>query len=200
MIPILDSKRQYAKIGDKVEKEVLEVLRSGQYILGKHNTAFSEEIASYIGTKYAVTLNSGTDALHLALRALDIGPGDEVITTAFTFVATTEAIGIVGATPVFADINPDTFNIDPQDIENKITPKTKAIIPVHLNSLQVQELAESFKLVRIPCRCRQFALWIAKAWRQILDNRSRHLVAVATINKLHLTRHILLLHVDSNFK
>ena len=132
MIPILDSKRQYAKIGDKVEKEVIEVLRSGQYILGKHNNALSEELAAYIGTKYSVTLNSGTDALHLALRALDIGAGDEVITTAFTFVATTEAIGIVGATPVFADINPDTFNIDPADIESKITPKTKAIIPVHL--------------------------------------------------------------------
>lgn len=132
MIPILDSKRQYAKIGDKVEKEVIEVLRSGQYILGKHNNALAEELAAYIGTKYSVTLNSGTDALHLALRALDIGAGDEVITTAFTFVATTEAIGIVGATPVFADINPDTFNIDPADIEAKITPKTKAIIPVHL--------------------------------------------------------------------
>lgn len=132
MIPILDSKRQYAKIGEKIEKEVVEVLRSGQYILGKHNNALAEELAAYVGTKYSVTLNSGTDALHLALRALDIGEGDEVITTAFTFVATTEAIGIVGAHPVFADIDPDTFNIDPKDIEAKITPKTKAIIPVHL--------------------------------------------------------------------
>ncbi len=132
MIPILDLKRQYAQIGDKIEKEVLEVLRSGQYILGKHNQALSEEIASYIGTKYAVTLNSGTDALHLALRALDIGEGDEVISVAFTFVATTEAIGIVGAKPVFVDIDKDTFNIDAKAIEAKITPRTKAIIPVHL--------------------------------------------------------------------
>ena len=103
MIPILDSKRQYAKIGEKVEKEVIEVLRSGQYILGKHNKAFEEEISSFLKVKHAVTLNSGTDALHLALRALDIGKGDEVITVAFTFVATAEAIGIVGAKPVFIE-------------------------------------------------------------------------------------------------
>ena len=97
MIPILDSKRQYAKIGSEVEKAVCEVLRSGQYILGPNCKALEAELAKYIGCNYTVALNSGTDALHLALRALDIGAGDEVITTAFTFVATTEAIGIVGA-------------------------------------------------------------------------------------------------------
>lgn len=132
MIPILDLKRQYKQIGEEIEKEVIEVLRSGQYILGKHNNALSEEMAAYVGTKHAVTLNSGTDALHLALRALDIGEGDEVISVAFTFVATTEAIGIVGAKPVFVDIDKDTFNIDAKAIESKITPRTKAIIPVHL--------------------------------------------------------------------
>lgn len=132
MIPIIDSKRQYATVGAQVEKEVIEVLRSGSYILGKNNKAFEQEIAQFLGCKHTVALNSGTDALHLALRALDIGAGDEVITTAFTFVATTEAIGIVGAKPVFVDINPDTYNIDPSLIEEKITPKTKAIIPVHL--------------------------------------------------------------------
>lgn len=132
MIPILDSKRQYATIGNEIEKAVCEVLRSGSYILGPNVKALEAELAKYIGCNYTVSLNSGTDALHLALRALDIGHGDEVITTAFTFVATTEAIGIVGATPVFADIDPDTFNIDPKKIEEKITPKTKAIIPVHL--------------------------------------------------------------------
>ena len=132
MIPILDSKRQYATIGAEVEKAVCEVLRSGSYILGPNCKALEVELAKYIGCNYTVTLNSGTDALHLALRALDIGAGDEVITTAFTFVATTEAIGIVGAHPVFADIDPDTFNIDPAKIEAAITPKTKAIIPVHL--------------------------------------------------------------------
>jgi len=132
MIPIFDSKRQYNEIGADIEKAVCEVLRSGSYILGNNTKELEKELAEYTDSKYAVALNSGTDALHLALRALDIGKGDEVITSAFTFVATTEAIGIVGATPVFADINSDTFNLDPVEIEKAITPKTKAIIPVHL--------------------------------------------------------------------
>src|SRR5574344_353914 len=132
MIPILDLTRQYKEIGEEAEKAVVEVMRSGQYILGKHNKGLQEELEKFIGVKHAVALNSGTDALHLALRALDIGKDDEVITTAFTFVATAEAIGIVGAKPVFVDIDKDTFNIDAEKIENAITPKTKAIIPVHL--------------------------------------------------------------------
>lgn len=132
MIPIFDSKRQYAEIGEAAEKAVCEVMRSGSYILGKNTKALEQELADFIGVKYTVGLNSGTDALHLALRALDIGKGDEVITTAFTFVATAEAIGIVGAKPVFVDIDADTFNIDPAKIEEAITPNTKAIIPVHL--------------------------------------------------------------------
>ena len=132
MIPIFDSKRQYAQIGEAAEKAVCEVMRSGSYILGANTKALEQELADYIGCKYTIGLNSGTDALHLALRALDIGAGDEVITTAFTFVATAEAIGIVGAKPVFVDIDSDTFNIDPAKIEEAITPNTKAIIPVHL--------------------------------------------------------------------
>ena len=132
MIPILDSKRQYAQIGAEAEKAVCEVMRSGSYILGPNVKALESELASYIGCKYTVALNSGTDALHIALRALNIGPGDEVITTAFTFVATAEAIGMVGAKPVFVDIDENTFNIDPKAIEAAITPNTKAIIPVHL--------------------------------------------------------------------
>ncbi|MBO5435976.1 DegT/DnrJ/EryC1/StrS family aminotransferase [bacterium] len=132
MIPIFDSKRQYAQIGAEAEKAVCEVMRSGCYILGPNVKALESELASYIGCNYTVALNSGTDALHIALRALDIGEGDEVITTAFTFVATAEAIGMVNAKPVFVDIDPDTFNIDPAKIEAAITPKTKAIIPVHL--------------------------------------------------------------------
>ena len=132
MIPILDSKRQYATIGSEVEKAVCEVLRSGSYILGPNTKAFEQEMADFYGCKYTVGLNSGTDALHIALRALDIGAGDEVITVAFTFVATTEAIGIVGAKPVFVDIDPDTFNMDASKLEAAITPRTKAIIPVHL--------------------------------------------------------------------
>lgn len=132
MIPIVDLKRQYKQTGEEIEKAVVDVLRSGAYILGPNTKALESEIASYVGTKHAIGLNSGTDALHLALRALDIGKGDEVITVAFTFVATTESIEIVGATPVFVDIDPDTFNMDVTQIEDKITPKTKAIMPVHL--------------------------------------------------------------------
>lgn len=158
MIPILDLKRQYNQIGQEIEKEVVEVLRSGTYILGPHNKALADDLATYIGVKHAVTLNSGTDALHLALRALDIGAGDEVITTAFTFVATTEAIGIVGAKPVFVDIDANTYNIDAEKIENAITPKTKAIIPVHLygqpaNMKVIMEIAKKHNLFVIEDCC-----------------------------------------------
>lgn len=132
MIPIVDLKRQYKQTGAEIEKAVVDVLRSGAYILGPNTKALEQEFASYLGAKHSIGLNSGTDALHLALRALDIGKGDEVITVAFTFVATTESIEIVGATPVFVDIDPDTFNMDVKQIEDKITPRTKAIMPVHL--------------------------------------------------------------------
>lgn len=132
MIPILDLTRQYTQLKDQIDKEVINVLGSGSYINGPNCKKLIEDMTKYLGCKRTVGVGNGTDALQLALMALDIGPGDEVITVAFTFVATTEAIGIVGATPVFADINPNTYNIDPKDIEAKITSKTKAILPVHL--------------------------------------------------------------------
>ena len=158
MIPILDSKRQYAQIGNDIEKAVCEVLRSGSYILGPNVKALETELAEYIGIDHAVSLNSGTDALHIALRALDIGAGDEVITTAFTFVATAEAIGIVGAKPVFVDIDENTFNIDPKKIEAAITPKTKAIIPVHLYGQPcdmdaIMDIARRYELLVIEDCC-----------------------------------------------
>lgn len=131
-IPIINSKRQYEAIAAKAEAAVLEVMRSGSYILGENNKKLEQEMCEYLDCKHTVALNSGTDALHLALRALDIGEGDEVISTAFTFVATSESIGIVGAKPIFVDIDKDTFNLDASKIEAAITPKTKAIIPVHL--------------------------------------------------------------------
>ena len=132
MIPIVDLKEQYRQLKAEMDAAVLAVLGSGEFINGPNVRALERELAAYLDVKHAVALNSGTDALHLALRALDIGPGDEVATVPFTFVATTEAIGIVGATPVFVDIDPTTFNMDPDLIEPALTPKTKAIMPVHL--------------------------------------------------------------------
>ncbi len=132
MIPILDLREQYHELKAEITRAVEEVFEGGHFINGPNVQALEREIAAYVGTAHAVGLNSGTDALHLALRALDVGPGDEVITTPFTFVATTEAIGIVGATPVFVDIDPATFNMDPNAVEAAITPRTKAILPVHL--------------------------------------------------------------------
>jgi dTDP-4-amino-4,6-dideoxygalactose transaminase len=132
MIPILDLREQYHALKAQIHEAVEAVFESGHFINGPNVQALEREIAAYTGTAHAVGLNSGTDALHLALRALDVGPGDEVITTPFTFVATTEAIGIGGATPVFVDIDPNTYNIDPQAIEAAITPRTKVILPIHL--------------------------------------------------------------------
>jgi dTDP-4-amino-4,6-dideoxygalactose transaminase len=135
MIPILDLTRQHRQLRPELERAIGAVLDGGAFINGPNVKALEEEIARYIDVPYAVGLNSGTDALHLALRALDIGPGDEVITTPFTFVATTEAIGMVGATPVFVDIDPATLNIDPDAVAAAVTPRTTAIIPVHLYGL-----------------------------------------------------------------
>ncbi len=131
-IPLIDFKAQYKSIEKEIDAAIKEVLLSGQYILGPIVKEFEEQIAAYCGVRYAIGVASGSDALILALRALDIDPGDEVITTPFTFVATAHAIVHCGAKPVFVDIDPDTFNINPDLIEPVITKKTKAIIPVHL--------------------------------------------------------------------
>ncbi|HMK61368.1 MAG TPA: DegT/DnrJ/EryC1/StrS family aminotransferase [Dissulfurispiraceae bacterium] len=132
MIPMLDLKKQYLDIKDEILFAINEVLESSQYVLGKKGAALEEKIRSYYGVNEAIGVASGTDALHLAIRALGIGPGDEVITTPFTFFATAEAILYVGAKPIFADIEPDTMNIDPVSVEKLITKKTKAILPVHI--------------------------------------------------------------------
>ncbi|MDQ6780559.1 MAG: DegT/DnrJ/EryC1/StrS family aminotransferase [Candidatus Eremiobacteraeota bacterium] len=135
MIPILDLRQQYLELKPQIDAAINDVLLSGHFIMGPNVREFEQEISTFLGVPHALALNSGTDALHLALRALDIGPGDEIITTPFTFVATTEAIGIVDAKVVFADIDPLTYNIDPRCIEGAITPRTKAIMPVHLYGL-----------------------------------------------------------------
>ena len=132
MIPMLNMKAQYAEIKDEIERGFAETLENCSFILGPHVQAFEKEAAEYLGVKHAVSCANGTDALHLALLAAGIGPGDEVITSSFTFIATAEAIKYVGATPVFVEIDPKTFNITPASIEAAITSKTKAVLPVHL--------------------------------------------------------------------
>ena len=140
-IPPLDLTRQYKLIGEDVSVAVLEVLASGRYVGGARVESFEQQFATYVGVSECVACNSGTDALYLALRALQIGAGDEVITTPFTFIATAEAISAVGATPVFVDIDPQTFNMDVNQIEAAITAHTKAIIPVHLFGMPVDMTA-----------------------------------------------------------
>jgi len=132
MIPYLDLKAQYRGIKDEIDAAVLRVLDSTQFILGDEVAAFEREFATYCHASESVGVNSGTSALHLALLAAGIGAGDEVITTPFTFVATVAAIRYAGATPVFVDIEPDYFTIEPASIESAITARTRAIVPVHL--------------------------------------------------------------------
>lgn len=143
----VDLDAQYRSIRKEIDQAVLEVIRSGRFILGKEVEGLEKEIANLCGCKYAVGLNSGTDALFLSLQALGIGRGDEVITTPFTFVATAEVIANLGAKPVFVDIDPKTFNIDPQKIAPRITKRTKAIIPVHLFG-QMADMAEIMRLAK----------------------------------------------------
>jgi dTDP-4-amino-4,6-dideoxygalactose transaminase len=132
MIPLLDLKAQYRAIKSELDAAVIHVLENAQFILGPEVAEFEKEFAAYSGATEAIGVNSGTSALHLALLAAGIGPGDEVITVPFTFVASAASIVYTGATPVFVDIDPVTFNIDVSRIEAAITPRTKAILPVHL--------------------------------------------------------------------
>ncbi len=131
-LQMVDVVGQYQKIKGDVDGAIHRVCDSGQFILGKEVGEFECEVAGYLGVTYAVGCASGTDALQIAMMALGIGPGDEVISTPFTFVATAETIALIGAKPVYVDIDPRTYNIDPARIERAITPRTKAIIPVHL--------------------------------------------------------------------
>jgi dTDP-4-amino-4,6-dideoxygalactose transaminase len=131
-IPPLDLGRQYQAIQDDINRAVLAVLASNQYIGGPMVAQFEQAFGDYHQTPFCISCNSGTDALYLALRAFDIGPGDEVITSPFTFIATAEVISMAGANPIFVDIVPETFNLDPFQVAAAITPRTKAIMPVHL--------------------------------------------------------------------
>ena len=131
-IPFIDLKSQYQALKPQIQERINRVLDHGQYIMGPEVAELEEKLAAYTGAKHCITVASGTEALLVSLMALGIGPGDEVITTPFTFVATAEVIVLLGATPVFVDIEPDTCNIDAKLIEAAITPRTKAIMPVSL--------------------------------------------------------------------
>ena len=131
-VPFLDLKRQYGAIKKEMDEAVFSVLSNTQFILGPEVKSLEEKIASYCGTKFAIGVASGTDALLLSLRAGGVKSGDEVVTTGFSFFASAGVISRLGANPVFVDIDPETYNINPDQIEKKITPKTKAIMPVHL--------------------------------------------------------------------
>lgn len=133
MIPFLDLRAQYQQIGPELERATLEVLRGTDYVLGAPVADFEDAFAAYCGARESVALNTGTSALHLALLAAGVGPGDEVVTVPMTFVATVAAILYAGATPVFVDIDPKTWTMDPSALEAALTPKTKAIVPVHLH-------------------------------------------------------------------
>lgn len=147
-IPILDLTTQYKSIKKEIDEAVKRVIDSQHFILGPEVEALEKEVAAYCGTKYAIGVASGTDALILLLKALGIGPGDEVITTPFTFFATAESVSIVGAKPVFVDIDPKTYCINPELIEDKITKNTKAVIPVHLFG-QCAEMDKILEVARI---------------------------------------------------
>jgi dTDP-4-amino-4,6-dideoxygalactose transaminase len=131
-IQMVDLVGQYHKIKDEVDRAVLGVMESAAFINGPETKAFEKELAEYLGVKHAIGCANGTDALQIAMMALDLKPGDEVITPSFTFVATVEVVALLGLHPVFAEVLPGTFNIDPDDVRRKITPRTKAIVPVHL--------------------------------------------------------------------
>jgi len=131
-IPVFDLKRQYEYLKSELDNAFTSVFESGNFVLGENVRLFEEEFANYLGAGFAVGVGSGTEALHLSLKAYDIGPGDEVITVPNTAVPTISAISFAGARPVLVDITPDTYTIDTKKIEKKITNKTKAILPVHM--------------------------------------------------------------------
>jgi len=150
-VPFLDLRGQHTEIREELDAAIAGVLDSGQYVLGPAVADFEEAFANYCDAGHAVAVNSGTSALHLALLAADVGPGDEVITVSMTFVATVAAIVYTGATPVMVDVDPDTWTMDPTQIEAAITPQTKAIMPVHLHGLMadmkaIQVIADAYGL------------------------------------------------------
>ena len=148
---MVDLKGQYNKIKPEIDEAIMDVLETAYFVGGPQVKQFQTSLEEYLGIKHVIPCANGTDALQVALMALDLKPGDEVITTSFTFIATAEVIALLQLTPVLVDVDPDTFNIDPEAIEKAITPKTKAIIPVHLfgqcaDMHIIKEIAEKHNL------------------------------------------------------
>lgn len=168
MIPFLDLAAQYAEVGPAIEEAALRVLRSGGYVLGPEVAAFEKEFARAIGTTACIGTSTGTSALWLALKAAGIGSGDEVVTTPSTFVATVAAILQTGATPVLADIDPETWNLDPQKAEDAIGPRTRAILPVHLHGRPAD--LSAFEDI---CRRRNLLLVEDAAQAHLAESRGR---------------------------
>ena len=137
-VPFVDLKAQYASIKDEIDAAVLKVMGETAFVAGRYASAFEDEFAAYIGAEHCIAVANGTDAIEIGLQAARIGPGDEVIVPANTFIATAEGVSNIGATPVFVDIDPETYLLDVSKIEEKITPKTKAIIAVHLYGLPAE--------------------------------------------------------------
>lgn len=158
MIPLVDLKREYLAIREEITAAFQDVLTDGMFILGKHLAKFEQEFSQYIGVKHGIGVNSGSDALVLAFKAIGLQPGDEVITVSHTFVSTVDAIARNGGRPVFVDIDPETYTLDVSQVEKRITPKTRALLPVHLYGYPVdmkplQELAGEHDLYIIEDAC-----------------------------------------------
>ncbi len=156
-VNMVDLKMQYCSLKSEIDEAVTKVLSSGHYVLGENVNSFEKEFSAYFGTTYGVGVNSGTDALLLALKALDVGPGDEVVVPAFTIHADASVVALVGAKPVFAEIDHDTFNLDASSLKEKISSKTKAIIVVHLYGLpadmdEIRKAASSVPIVEDACQ------------------------------------------------
>ncbi|MCQ2270422.1 MAG: DegT/DnrJ/EryC1/StrS family aminotransferase [Bacteroidales bacterium] len=157
-IQMVDLKSQYHKIKDEIDANVLKVIESSAYINGPAVKDFQQHLEEYLKVKHVIPCGNGTDALQVAMMALDLKPGDEVITTPFTFIATVEVVGLLGLTPVFVDVEADTFNMDVQQLEAAITPKTKAIVPVHLfgqccNMQEICKIANKYGVAVIEDNC-----------------------------------------------
>ena len=157
-IQMVELHEQYLKIKNEIDAAMQDVINTTAFINGPQVVRFQDELKKYLNVKHVIGCANGTDALQIAMMALDLKPGDEIITTAFTFVATVEVVALLGLKPVFVDVNPDTFNIDPAAIEKAITPKTKAIVPVHLfgqcaDMQKIKAIADKHKLYIIEDTC-----------------------------------------------